>query len=129
MTRALGDPVAIDSGGDVAPTRGARVVALAGIARPERFSRALEHAGWTVVATVPFADHHVYTRADLERVARAVCESRADAVLTTEKDAVRLRPWRPLPLPVPIAAVPMTIAFDPSSFDGWVVSRLQECRA
>ena len=57
MTRHLGEPQAIDPAQPV-PSRGAPVVALAGIAGPERFKRALEAAGWTVTALVSFRDHH-----------------------------------------------------------------------
>jgi hypothetical protein len=33
------------------------------------------------------------------------------------------------PLPVPIAAVPLDVSFDPPGmFDGWFASRLQEIR-
>ena len=54
-------------------------------------------------------------------------ETQASGVLTTEKDAIRLLSFRPLP--VPIAAVPLDVAFDPAViFDGWFASRLQEIR-
>jgi len=38
-----------------------------------------------------FPDHHWYTPGDLARVAARVRETGAEAVLTTEKDWVRLR--------------------------------------
>jgi tetraacyldisaccharide 4'-kinase len=37
-----------------------------------------------------FSDHHVFTQEDLERVTQAAREKGADAIVTTEKDAVRL---------------------------------------
>jgi tetraacyldisaccharide 4'-kinase len=111
-----------------AVTRDLSVVALAGIAGPDRFRRALEHDGWRVARLVPFADHHVFTREDLDRVSAAARETGAQAVLTTEKDAMRLLPLRPLPFVV--AAVPLTVTIEPAEgFRTWLVDRLREVRA
>jgi tetraacyldisaccharide 4'-kinase len=79
------EPVRID---DVA---GARVVAFAGIGTPETFRRTLEDLGASVAAFVAFDDHHWYSARELTALddrARAVG---ADALVTTEKDWVRLR--------------------------------------
>jgi tetraacyldisaccharide 4'-kinase len=127
MTRHLGEPVAIEPG-LTAPPRGATVVAVAGIARPERFQRALEGAGWTVAKLLSFRDHHRYVGADLRAIAQAVHDVGADCVLTTEKDAVRLRPLRPLP--APMFAVPLTVALEPAeTFAAWLRDRLREIRS
>jgi tetraacyldisaccharide 4'-kinase len=126
MQRRLGRPAPIE------PDRGwpatiTSVVSLAGIARPERFSRMLTSAGWQVASTVAFPDHHRYTRRDLDRVASAMAAAQADAVLTTEKDAVRLLPLRPLPMPV--AAVPLAVAIEPAAeFREWLLARVQAAR-
>src|SRR5204862_3061876 len=109
------------------PSPGTSVVAVAGIAQPERFSRALEQAGWRVATLVGFPDHHVFTAGDVERIAGALRESGAQAVLTTEKDAVRLRVLRPLP--VPMAAVPLLVSLDPpDTFEPWLFQRLRGIR-
>jgi hypothetical protein len=61
-------------------------------------------------------------------MARAVHASGAGAVFTTEKDAVRLLPFRPLP--VPMAAVPLQVTADPPDrFREWLVSRVHEARS
>jgi tetraacyldisaccharide-1-P 4'-kinase len=49
-----------------------------------------------------FPDHHWYTAGDLDRVATRVSETGAEAVLTTEKDWVRLRE-------MPLGAVPFWV--------------------
>jgi tetraacyldisaccharide 4'-kinase len=102
--RVPGAPVAIDGG---VPPAGAPVIALAGIGLPQQFVDGLGAAGWRVAETCRFADHHWYTAADLAAVAAAVARHRAWGVLTTDKDAVRLEPLRPLPCPV--ARVPLTL--------------------
>ena len=68
----------------------------------------LAAAGWQVVATLPFADHHWFTLHDLAAIARTVAEHGAWGVLTTDKDAVRLEPLAP-PLPCAIARVPLVL--------------------
>ena len=70
-----------------ADLRGRRIHALAGIGRPERFFTQLEGMG-LVITRRPFADHHVFTPADL-----AVPDG--DVLLMTEKDAVKCAPFAP----------------------------------
>jgi len=73
----------------LADIAGARVVAFAGIGRPEKFFATLRAIGCTVVAEHSFPDHHAF---DPDVVMRLLDEARAmDArLVTTAKDAVRL---------------------------------------
>jgi tetraacyldisaccharide 4'-kinase len=92
--------------GEAPVPAGARVVAVAGIARPDRFFRAVRAQGWNVVAELRYADHHWYTPKDLAEINNVAQESRARAVVTTEKDAVRVGEqawWAVLPMQVSIA--------------------------
>lgn len=68
---------------------GSPVVLLLGVARPELVARSVEALGATVVARHAFADHHVFTAAQLE-AARADAAARGALLVTTEKDAERL---------------------------------------
>jgi len=70
---------------------GQRVLAFAGIARPEKVFATLDSLGAVLVGCRSFPDHHRYRLAEVEAVlARAAS---LDAVpVTTEKDAVRLPP-------------------------------------
>jgi tetraacyldisaccharide 4'-kinase len=126
LTRRLGEPQPIEPS-RLTPGRQAPIVAAAGIARPERFARALEAAGWTVAASVAFADHHRFNRRDLARLEQTVTTTGAQGVLTTEKDAIR---WRLLrPLPIPIAAVPLVVTVEPAAeFESWLLGRLRSLR-
>jgi tetraacyldisaccharide 4'-kinase len=65
-------------------------LAFCGIAGPEGFSRSLEKHGLDIVEMVIFPDHHPYKDEDLERIAGIARSSGALALVTTEKDAVRL---------------------------------------
>jgi tetraacyldisaccharide 4'-kinase len=71
-----------------------KVVAFAGIGRPEKFFATLEAAGADIAARHAFPDHHPYREAELE-VLRDEARARDALMVTTEKDHVRLRPsWR-----------------------------------
>jgi tetraacyldisaccharide 4'-kinase len=79
---------------------GLRVVALSGIAAPEGFERELEKRGAVVIRRERYADHHWYTREELEHLVRGAVRDGAQAVITTEKDAVRFPPFDTGGLPV-----------------------------
>jgi tetraacyldisaccharide 4'-kinase len=129
MARALGVPRLVEPWG--APPRVPReapVLALAGIARPERFFDALAADGWHVAVRMPFPDHHRFTGDDVDRVAAAARDAGCALVLTTEKDLMRLLPLRPLP--VPVAWVPLQVDLSPAeSFVSWMAERLEAARA
>lgn len=89
------------------------VLALAGIANPDRFVRALTEAGWHVADTMTFPDHHPYTPADLRAIAAKAIASDA-VVFTTDKDAVRLDPVVEAGLQDRLYRVPLVVEFDPA---------------
>jgi len=107
---------------------GARVFVLAGIAGPERLTRAAIEAGYVVAGSWTPRDHHRYTAADVARLAREVAATGAAGVLTTSKDAVRLLPLRPLPFAV--YEWPLRVTIEPSGqFAEWLRLRRDQARA
>jgi len=72
------------------PSVAGPVLAFCGIARPEQFFAGLEAAGLRLAARRAFRDHHRYTAADLGRLAAEAKAAGAGALVTTEKDAIRL---------------------------------------
>ena len=69
-------------------------MALSSIADPADFERTLRKLRMNVVGRLALPDHHDYSGDDVDVVVEAAREVGADTILTTEKDAVRLRPWR-----------------------------------
>jgi tetraacyldisaccharide 4'-kinase len=111
-----------------APAASEPVLAAAGIASPASFFAALRAKGWHVAADAPFRDHHRYSAADAARLVDRARAAGARRIVTTEKDLVRLLPYRPFAMP--IDAVPMTVAIDDrASFDAWLLSRVRGARA
>lgn len=69
--------------------RGRRVGAICGIAVPESFHGALSRLGAKIETRKSYADHHRYSRREIEEFLRRCARRELDAALTTEKDAVR----------------------------------------
>jgi tetraacyldisaccharide 4'-kinase len=65
-----------------------KIVAVAGIAHPERFYRLLHEFESEIVDVVEFPDHHPYSAADWQHINRA--GRAAELIVTTEKDIVKL---------------------------------------
>lgn len=76
---------------DAEALRGRRVLAFAGIGRPDKFFDTVRAVGADIAGTLAFPDHHPYDETEIAGlIARA--ESLGALPLTTAKDAVRLPP-------------------------------------
>ncbi|HET6972518.1 MAG TPA: tetraacyldisaccharide 4'-kinase [Pyrinomonadaceae bacterium] len=80
----------LKNGGEVLAAP-ARVAAFCGVGNPGAFFAQLRQAGYEVVVEKAFHDHHVYSQEEVEAVVKAAKEAQADALITTAKDAVKLR--------------------------------------
>lgn len=68
-----------------------RVVAFAGIGRPQKFFATLKSLGAQVLEAHSYADHFVYSRSEIDRLKMRAREVTATLV-TTEKDFARIAP-------------------------------------
>jgi tetraacyldisaccharide 4'-kinase len=75
-------------------------VAFCGIGNPGAFFTDLRAWGFGLVAERVFPDHHVYRRHELDNISALARSAAAEAILTTQKDAMNLPPdWNaPMPL-------------------------------
>ena len=69
---------------------GRRVAAFCGIGNPAGFRHVLESCGCDLVALREFADHHRYDAQNQNSLADWATASRADVVVCTHKDLVKL---------------------------------------
>jgi tetraacyldisaccharide 4'-kinase len=102
------------------------VLAFCGIARPEQFFAGLEAAGLKIVVRLAFPDHHRYTTADLKRLIAVARNAGAAALITTEKDQVRLGKLSasfPESLPLKTARLRVEIEKQEEALD-WLVERI-----
>jgi tetraacyldisaccharide 4'-kinase len=76
----------------LAELSGRPVAAFCGIGNPLAFRQTLERLGTAVCAFRAFADHHAYTRADIDALHDWAVKQPPDAALaTTQKDLVKIR--------------------------------------
>jgi tetraacyldisaccharide 4'-kinase len=81
------------STGEIIPLEslnGLRAGALSAIASPESFEQGLRRLGVQLELTQSFADHHRYSRREIDRFLKRCARRGVSCVLTTEKDAVRM---------------------------------------
>jgi len=86
---------------------GRRVVAFAGIGRPEKFFQSLRAQGADLLDTKSYADHHAYSAGEIARL-RSKARAHNAELVTTEKDFVRLTPLER----EGIRALPVRATFD-----------------
>jgi tetraacyldisaccharide 4'-kinase len=68
---------------------GKTLCTLSGIASPKGFENSLRHLGAKVVWCERYADHHRYASSEILYALNRTADMGADALITTEKDAVR----------------------------------------
>jgi tetraacyldisaccharide 4'-kinase len=71
--------------------QGKKILAFCGIARPERFLVLLQKEAIHPVDFLVFPDHYSYPLRSLEKISKRGKKLQAEALLTTEKDAVKIR--------------------------------------
>jgi tetraacyldisaccharide 4'-kinase len=86
-------------------------IAVSGIARPDAFECSLREAGLRVAGHEVFPDHHSYRGRDIARIAAHMRREGVPALVTTEKDWVKLRCFAP-EWPVWIACLDVTLVGD-----------------
>jgi tetraacyldisaccharide 4'-kinase len=110
------------------PEVGGPVAAFCGIARAEQFFAGLEARGLQVVWRRAFADHHRYTQRDVESLLGSARKARAQSLVTTEKDLVRIGTLaNAFGNDLPLKAAELRIDFDDDkSVAAWLRNRLAE---
>jgi tetraacyldisaccharide 4'-kinase len=104
--------------------RSLRVLAFAGFASPGEFRRTLEEAGATVADLVAFDDHHCYSPDDLRQLGERARALDVDALVTTEKDWVRLLRRGPLRAPVRVVSIRLELTL---GADHWREAFRERC--
>ena len=128
VTRRLDIPRDAETSKPVPLEPGAKVLAVAGIARPRAFVDGLTSAGYDVLDLMSFRDHHSYTRRDLADIGKRRVAVGADHVATTEKDVVRLLPHAPFEYSVLWAPLQVSLT-SAERFRAWLEERLAAARS
>ena len=75
---------------DAAELAGKRVVAFCGLGNPGGFFKTLRQVGACAAAEVAYDDHAVYDGTTVEQIDELAGQTKADVLVTTQKDAVKL---------------------------------------
>ncbi len=94
--------------------RGKRLFAFSGLADNQQFFDSLREAGLELAGSKGFRDHHRYTAADLAVIRQEARDRSAEAIVTTEKDAIKIAPEI---MNDEIIAVPASMAIDPRDLE------------
>ena len=103
--------------------KGRHVGAMSGIARPESFEEGVRQLGAHVDIAKGFADHHRFTKKEILRFLEWCDRRSLDALVTTEKDAVRFPDIEAPPVPMLFLRVEIEILRGRDNWDD-LLSRL-----
>ena len=79
--------------------KGKTLATLSGIAVPQGFEDSLRHLGAQVIWCERYADHHRYDSSEIIYALNRTADLKCDALITTEKDAVRFPRLETTPVP------------------------------
>ncbi len=85
------------------------VIAFCALGNPRAFFSHIQRDGYQATHTRAFPDHHFYTQSDVDSLTREAAKHGAQALLTTAKDAVKLRSLR---FDVPCYVLDVDLEFD-----------------
>jgi tetraacyldisaccharide 4'-kinase len=96
--------------------KGKTLTSLSGIATPQSFENSLRAMGAKVIHCERYADHHRYNAQEIIDAVNRAADYKADALLTTEKDAVRFPHLETTPVPVYYLRVDIELLSGAESF-------------
>lgn len=108
--------------------KGLKIAALSGIAQPKGFENSLVDLGSEMLHVERFADHHRFRMKEIVNCFKASEAAGADAVITTEKDAVRMPEVDGDHLPVYYLKIEIEIFHGSDYFDEFISRVLIEPR-
>jgi len=103
---------------------GKKVCAFCGIAKPGSFKKSLLAAGCHILSLDTFPDHHNYSRAELEIIKSKFYNNKADLIITTQKDGMRLQNFAEFLSIIYMMRIEMEITPSQESFDNFILDRL-----
>ncbi len=100
--------------------KGLKVVAVSGIAVPKGFEDELRRQGAEVLLHQTYADHHRYVQQEILDLINEGLKLGAQAIITTEKDAVRFPHIERLDLPILFLRVEIEMFSGTEAFNDWI---------
>jgi tetraacyldisaccharide 4'-kinase len=113
----------------ISELKGKKVSAFCGIANPDSFKKTLSITGAQVLLFDIFPDHHLYKKSELEKIKRGFIDCRADYLITTEKDAMRLQNNHEFIKILSILRVEMEIKSSAQQFEKYIIEKIKSGQA
>ena len=122
----------VDIAGDGIPVtemKDRRIVAVSAIGNPASFEQTLEDLGTEIIESLRYPDHHDYTMQEMQDVLRRAESQGAEAIVITEKDAVKIPAevvqarW---PIPVYVICVEVNFQEGGEEFYSLLKAKLQD---
>jgi len=109
--------------------KGKKVCAFCGIAKPDSFRTTLSGAGVQILSFSIFPDHHIFKKSELEKIKKEFVDCRADYLMTTEKDAMRLQGHPEFVKTLSIVRVEMEMKPSAQSFENYIIEKIESVQA
>ena len=89
------------------------------------FRRTVESFKCDLIDFFEFPDHHRYTETDLQRIIQSSINAKAEFILTTEKDYVRISGETSWPVELVVVGIELSLGDDESAFIDFIKTRLE----
>jgi tetraacyldisaccharide 4'-kinase len=97
--------------------KGKRAAVFSGIGNPQGFEDCICSLGINIGLSFRFSDHHDYTQGELDGIVKAAQENNLDAIITTQKDAVKIKQLETAGLAIFVLDIKLSITKNEAEFD------------
>jgi len=104
--------------------KGRSAVVFSGLANNRNFHGILKGLKCIVKSSLEFPDHHFYSDTDIQSITESAKKSRAEFLITTEKDFVRIADIIKWPVDLVVVGIEVSLGPDADSFSTFIQSRL-----
>jgi len=102
------------------------VLAFSGIANPDLFRKTLLDLNLDIRTFITFPDHHYYTAADQEKIWQKALLHKVKAVITTEKDIMRIDTWNKKNIPLYYLKIELIFISELNTFKQYIENQLNK---
>ncbi|MBN8703232.1 MAG: tetraacyldisaccharide 4'-kinase [Bacteroidetes bacterium] len=102
-----------------------KIISVSGIAHPEVFLEHLRQKG-NLIKSFVYSDHYDFSERDIVSIVSFYKMNKAEelAIVTTEKDAMRLRKFNKQLADIPVYYVPIEVSFIDKEFDSYFLKKV-----
>jgi tetraacyldisaccharide 4'-kinase len=104
---------------------GKRIMAFSGLAENGNFIKTLREASCQIIDFSGFADHHAYSEDELKALGQEALQNKADLMVTTEKDFVKIPEDFSWPLNLGVVGIRISMGQDQEPFERFLLEHLR----